>query len=509
MDARDDRMRARDVWRSLRRQWALILAVALATVAAVAAATASQRPSYTASSELALENPASTSEARRLLFGENDLGTQQRILNSEALAREVLARAGRSNTPADVQAFSDRQLRVLNEPGTNVITLTVRATEPQLAARLAQGMAEGYLAYVEELAGQRLERSLASLRGEEVSVRQELASVQQELSATPAPEIAESLERDRDQLYAQLRFLATQATDLRTTNALAAPATIIEPAIVPGKPSSPNWLLNLAAGVVFGALLAVAVAVLRGVLADRVWDERALESTGAAEVLGTLHASAVGGDDPQVRRLRSRFAARVPGPGAVTALVPVGDQGDAAAVGARLAQSLARAGRRVAVVDADVVEARLSRMLGLTGRGLSDVLPAEPTLELRQLAEAVDGFLVVRAGDRTRDVDLLAGDVVAKLLQQLRGAHDHVLLVGSSAGTGTELASVADATVLVLGPGTARKELATVVDEVHAVQRRVTGLVIGPAYQSARTATGRSGAGRAALPLREEAGAAR
>lgn len=509
MDAPDDRRRALDVWRSLRRQWVLIVAVTLATLAAVAAGTAAQRPTYTASAELALENPASTTEARRLLFGENDLGTQQRILNSEALARDVLARAGRPIAPVDVEKFSDRQLRVQNEPGTNVITLTVRSTEPQLAARLAQGMAEGYLTYVQKLAAQRLDRSLRSLRGEEVVVRQQLESVQQELAASPAPEIAQSLERDRDQLYAQLRFLAAQATELRTTNALAAPATIIEPAIVPGGPSSPNWLLNLAAGLVFGALLGVAVAVLRGVLTDRVWDESALESTAVAPVLGTVPAGAIGGDVPQVRRLRSRFTARVPRPRAVTVLLPVGRSSDAASAGLVVATSLARAGRRVALVDADIVESRLSRMLGLAGRGLSDAMSAAEPLAPRQLAETVEGVLVVRAGDGASRIDLLSGDVVADLLDQLRVQHDHVLVVTGSAAAGTELVPAADATVLVLAAGAARKELTAAVEEVHAVRGSVTGLILGPATGSARLATDPLGGGSGVVRERADTGAVR
>ena len=180
-----------------------------------------------------------------------------------------------------------------------------------------------------------------------------------------------------------------------------------------------------------------------------------------------------------VRQLRQNVelvsASRRPG---VLMLTSVDSSRPSDGIGARLALSLARAGRRVVLVDADLSNPTIHRLFGIASTpGLTDVLLAgadvedvvQPVLLTRETASRMvslgpqraaedHGRLeVVTTGIAPRDSSEIGfGDVFVHLLAALRARADDVLVEAPPLLTTSDalaLARHADAAVLVTGTG--------------------------------------------------------
>ena len=122
-----------------------------------------------------------------------------------------------------------------------------------------------------------------------------------------------------------------------------------------------------------------------------------------------------------------------PGPhGAVVTAVTSGKGGvGKTLVSANLAAALARAGRRVLVLDADLSLANLDVVLNLAARvTLHDVFTGKATLD-EALQPAPGGFSVLLAGSGLVEYSRMTPEVRDRLLElvaQVRGRFDHVLL---------------------------------------------------------------------------------
>ena len=111
-----------------------------------------------------------------------------------------------------------------------------------------------------------------------------------------------------------------------------------------------------------------------------------------------------------------------------------------------LAVGLAQRGVRVVIVDTDMRRPGVPRALGLTGNGsgLSTLLSGTHSLEeVLSPYEAVPNLWVIQAGPKPPNpADLLSSPAMEKLVHDLRGRFDHVVL------DSTPLLLVTDATII-------------------------------------------------------------
>lgn len=479
----------------LRRHWRTVVAVLLGVVAAAMAFTLSQSPAYSASVKIAVEPASDGSQLERMLFGATALATQQEILTSTSLIRGVLADHGLPTEESDVDRFLEEAVSVDAVNDANVLRVTVSATDPALAASLAQSVAESYLAYLEGDAAQRTDEATADLDTAEATTRDELRSIEQQL-ARGAGATRESLEEERDELYAALRWLATRRAELETANAFARRGQIIQPATVPNEPTSPRPIRTAGLALILGSMLGVGGAFLRDQLDDVVRGPGAVRDSRAEPVLAVVPASA--GAEPLVaaaapddaadsyRRIRAHLLARTRATqqaGLRLVVTPTATDGDAGVVATNLALSLSRGGRSVALVDADLARGTASALLGLSGPGLTEILNGWAT-DAKAVGEQAGPNLriVTKGGEEPQAAEQLASSRLGHLLAGLADDVDDIVVVTRSVGAGADALDVAAhgcAVVLVAHPGvTTRDELRGAADEFHKIGAVVVGTVL-------------------------------
>ncbi|MBO0925899.1 capsular biosynthesis protein [Cellulomonas sp. zg-ZUI199] len=315
--------------------------------------------------------------------------------------------------------------------------------------------------------------------------------------AQPSPQEARAV---ADAVAASLADAVPQVSPRGAQEASAVRVTVIAPATAAQAPVAPNTRFLVASGLLLGALLGCAYAVLRRVLDTRPASAEEAARAADAPVLAELPATPPGVGpaaemtaDPagaQAEAFRSLLATLLPGDAAQPRQVLLVASGDAeegrSAVALGLAVALAGLGRRVLLVDADLRHPTVARATGLPpAPGLTDVLAGDASAAVGR-PWGPDRLTVLTSGPLPSDPGpLLASDALAAVLRDARAAYDHVVLDSPPALALSDalwLASRADGVLVVVRPGTTRgRRLRRTVARLRLAGGHVLGLVLGGA----------------------------
>ncbi|SDQ68480.1 polysaccharide biosynthesis tyrosine autokinase [Quadrisphaera sp. DSM 44207] len=427
-----------DYMRILRKRWLSVLVITVLGVAAAAAATLLATPQYRATTQLFVSAQTGDSGSDLLQggnFAEARVQSYADIATSQSVLGPVIADLGLETTPA---ALAQR-VEAVAPAGTVLIDITATDPSPEQAATIAEAVTASLIEVVRTLE-------------------------QPSDAATAAP----------------VRITSTQG------------------AVVPSSPAWPREELNLALGLVLGLGAAVAVVLLREVLDTRVRGEEDVSALSVPLLAAVPQdASArrhplVVVDDPQgplaesFRRLRTNLQFATATNGAKSVVVTSSLEGEGKSTTAvNLALSLADAGARVVLVDGDLRRPSVARYLGLEGGvGLTTVLVGRA-----QLDDVLQPW-----GDRTRlsvlpagqvppnPSELLASEQMAKLVRELEGRFDVVLVDGAPLVPVTDSAVLAEVVggvlVAVRSGSTRRPLLERALAALAAVDATVLGVVL-------------------------------
>jgi capsular exopolysaccharide synthesis family protein len=272
--------------------------------------------------------------------------------------------------------------------------------------------------------------------------------------------------------------------------------TILHPASVPSSPIKPNKILNIGLGLIVGLLLGVGVAVLREVLDNTVKGPRDFDELGVA-VLGlvpfdkrTPRSPIAFRTDPHSARSESYRQVRTnmqfvdvdnpPKIIAVTSAVP-GEGKTTTAL--NLAAALAEAGARVCLVEADLRKPSIADALGLVGDvGFTTVLIGKAPVET-VLQNAGRNLAVLTSGPiPPNPSELLISRHARQLISDLAANVDYLIIDTPPllpVSDGAELATIADATLLVHRAGkTTRDQALRSVEALAKVGKRPVGVIL-------------------------------
>lgn len=273
--------------------------------------------------------------------------------------------------------------------------------------------------------------------------------------------------------------------------------SVIDTAEVPDRPHSPRIPLNLAVGLLLGGFAGVLAAFLLHHLDRTIHTPQALAKAVPLPVLGAIPRLAEGTSPAQAAQdLRSAFAESYrsvrtalqfstahglprtllftsPGPGEGKTTSSV-----------ELARNIAQMGKRVALVDGDLRNPSVHRVMELAnGVGLSNLLAGASELDAAIRASDVPGLSVVTSGPLPPNPpELLAGDRLNDVLAMLQDQFDVVIVDGPPVlglADAPLLAHQVEATVLVsAGDATRIDHLQGAYNRLRGSQARVLGTLL-------------------------------
>jgi succinoglycan biosynthesis transport protein ExoP len=221
-------------------------------------------------------------------------------------------------------------------------------------------------------------------------------------------------------------------------------ATPIAGAEVPDKASSPKILQNLGVGLILGLLLGLGVAVLRHILDTKVRNENDVRALTESPILGVvaydqevsshpviLRDRPLAAPSEAVRRLRTNLQFIDIGNRSKSIVISSSIPGEGkSTIAINLAVSLADAGARVILVDADLRRPSIAEYLGIEGGvGLTTVLIGRAEVEDVVQPLGRTSLDLLAAGQiPPNPSELLGSTAMADLLERLSAAYDMVLL---------------------------------------------------------------------------------
>ncbi|MEV5744008.1 polysaccharide biosynthesis tyrosine autokinase [Microbispora rosea] len=274
--------------------------------------------------------------------------------------------------------------------------------------------------------------------------------------------------------------------------------TVVDKAEVPEEPVSPKPLTNMALGALIALFAAITVLVLRDRLDTTVKTAEALQRVAKSSVLGLIGYERDARRHPLVLRDQGRSVRaeafrslrtnlqfigvdRQPRSLVVTSCLP-GEGKSSTSV--NLAITMAQAGWRVVLVDADLRRPSVPRYLGIEGgTGLTDVL-----IERARLHEVIQtwgqpGLSVLPSGRiPPNPSELLGSRGMRSVLAQLTEEYDMVIIDAPPLLPVTDaaaLGAICDGALLVVRHGKTRNEQVVQAGELlSSINTRLVGTVL-------------------------------
>ncbi len=420
------------------RIW-LVVAVTLLTLGAASLYLITADKVYEAQSELLVtpvadDDPALTGLALIRSSGDptRDVETVARLVTSRAVAADVREELSLDESPQDLAESID----AAPVAQSNVVVISARDNDPELAAAIANSFAENAIADRDE------------------KLRTQLAPLIDSLQARAA---------DDNIPGAATVTLAEQLTRLESLQAGGDPTIRFETsAAPPDSPVAPRPALTIAAGLIGGLVLGLGAAFLMQAVDPRLRREEQLRERYGLPILARIprERKAVDSESSGIRR-----STPVPlGPSSLSprtleayrtlrmmlSAATTPDEGEAGSLGRailvtgaspvdgktttaiNLASSYALAGKRVILIEADFRRPKISAALNVKPRrGIGDVLLAEVGLEealvpVKPFGDEMRVLPVQKPDDQIGE--LLSTLTAGRLLGQARELADYVVV---------------------------------------------------------------------------------
>jgi len=404
--------------RVLRRRWVLIVVCVVLGTATSALVLYRSTPLYTSTARLFVSTPGSDANVQAYqggLFAQQRVTSYADLIKGSSVAEKVVQKLQLTESPTTLVD----QISAVAVPDSVILTITVTDPNPIRAQQLAQTTAEVFTGYVAELEG--------------------------------------------------------------ASSSSAAPikANIVDAASFSSAPVSPKPLTTMGLGVILGLLVGLGAAWLREALDTTISTPEVLEDVTGAASLGAVYFDAGAPKRPLVTQLDTRAPRAESFRVLVTNLQfldvdkgckifaitsPLAGEGKST-TSVNMAISLAQAGKRTLLLEADLRRPKVSEYLGLESVvGLTTVLIGRA--ELHEVIQPWGDFgldVVTSGAIPPNPAELIQSKAMGSLLDTLRESYDVVIVdcppmlpVADAA----LLASEADGAILVVRHGKTTKDQA-------------------------------------------------
>lgn len=430
-------MELRDYLRVLRRNWVMIVSLAMVGLLGGAAASLLIKPTYTAHTQLfvAIQSSGSVQELQQgNTFSQARVQSYAKTVETPVVLQPVIDSLGLAIPPEELAT----RVKATSDLNTVLITISVEDQSPVQAAAIAQGVSDSLIEAVDAL----------------------------------------------------------EKSDKSTSSPVK--LSIVTPAVAPREASAPNTRVNLAVGLLAGVFLGALATLIRATLDNKVRSEADLRNITSAPILGGLTYDREAVKSPLIldhqnqtpraesfRRIRTniQFANLGQRSGAfmVTSSLPGEGKSTTAA---NLAITLAKSGQSVALVDADLRRPMIAEYLGLEGSaGLTTALIGNADVDDLLQVWGEDQLYVLTSGRvPPNPSELLGSDAMLRVIRKLESTFDAVIVDAPPLLPVTDAAVLSQhlgGVILVVGSQTVRQgDVEKSLQTLDLVEAKILGVVM-------------------------------
>lgn len=417
--------------------WRRRLLVAITTVLVIVGAFLYARlaPVTYASTTTLRYSPAGTST----LSGSSSYGSINLDLDPDFAQSPEIAKVAAGALGDDPDAVQGSvQVSTTETTRTTRMTLTATGSSPAQAKARATAVSGAFVGHLNE----QLENGIKELEKELARQQKIQTDALRRLSKSPNDQLAQTQFSSANSQISQLQ------SQIATIQGNGAPVSILQPASN-GVREGVSFLTIILIGITSGLLAGAGMALIRDQFDDHVRSTEDVEEVIGDHVIGDVAIvpsrqlklaplpAATRLPTPlneSIRGLRTSLEVSFPERHVAVVMTSAEPGEGKTFVSANLAVSMARAGRSVILVEADLRRPRVRTYFDLPekGRGFANLIEAAADSEAIAAAlieTPYPGLRVLPAGSsESEPADLLAGDHMRGVVDRLRGLADFVLL---------------------------------------------------------------------------------
>jgi tyrosine-protein kinase len=518
----------RDYLAVFKRQFSLIIAVALLGAAAAAAYSFRRTPVYESTTAVLVKAITSNAfDPGQRVDQQLNMFNQRQLAQSEPVATLAAKSLGAAATPAQLL----KHVTVDVPANSQIIRIHYRDTVPLTAQRGADAFAKAYLDFRKSDAKNQADASRADIESDIASLRKEL---NQATGTAANPNASEGVKRAASnkagQLERRIEKLDEQVNAFRGLD--FTPGTLISPAGLPRRPASPKHNLDVGIGLMVGLFLGVVLAFVRDRTDDRLRGREDLAERLERPVLATIpplskrvreegrlswkkrHKNSLvtleQTNSPAAesyRTLRTRMARLASQLDINSVMVVSSGVGEGkSTTAANLAVVLAETGKDVLLVSADLRRPRVHQFFGLPNKsGLANLL-ADGSAPNKRPGGAANGkqmaselwsvapnlWVILSGPLPPHPSALMDSDAMRQFLKEQRDLFDFIILDCPPAmvvADSLALAPLADAVLVVADAKESdRDTVSRLKEELEQVGGRIIGSVLNRSKQASKNA---------------------
>jgi len=426
----------KELFRTLRRRWKTIVALALIATIGSLVLSLTSTPKYQSKTKIYVTSDTSSVQDQyaATLYASQRIASYAELANHRVLLQRVI-----DDLNLDMNASElAKKVHAEVETSTVILQITVTDTSPERAQKIADVEAD------------------------------ELVKFLQELETPSTSDVSQIL------------------------------PTVTDPATYNPNPVAPRTLLNTIVALLIGLTLGTAIAVARELLDQTVSTAEHVEKAAEVPIMAAIGLDPSVAKDPLLTDLTT-FSPRAEAfrllrtnlqfldldhpPRSIVITSSVSGEGKTTAA-TNLAVALAQAGRRVLLVDGDLRRPRVAALLGLEGSiGLTTVLVGRTKLEESVQKHEPSGVFVLASGPTPPNPsEILQAKATHDLLGKLRETYDMVIIDAPPllpVADAAILATATDGAIIVTRHGkTTRDQLEGAATRLKTVGARTFGVVL-------------------------------
>lgn len=449
-------------------KWIIIITL-VSTLIVVTVGTKLITPMYTASSTLRVATASANSVSYTdYQYADRLMNTYTKIATSKPVLDEMVGRLNLKELP-DVQVSAI--------PSTELLQIVVNSPDPKEAQNVANTLGDIILTQSQALYSGGEKSTTEIISGELTTAQTELnqARIDYETLIATSPNDADAIVRANllvDLKQKTYEFLLNDYETARVQEAVRANIiTVIEPAVLPLKPSQPKVLINIILGFMVGLVGGVGLAFLNENLNPRLYTLEQIESISELDVLGKIPLDKSKGIGRLVKRgphidgpafkvsfqkLQTNitqkkandnlaktilFTSAVPGEGKSTIV-------------ANLALAMGKVGQNVIVMDCDMHLPVQHKIFDLPNKlGLSTLMTQQTRLiDALQKTRYQNTWVLTSGPNVPNAIELLGSPQMKSVIELLAQKFDYILLDTPAllpVGDAIALSNFVDSIVLV------------------------------------------------------------
>ena len=518
----------RDYLAVFKRQFALIVAIALLGAAAAAAYSFRRTPVYESSTSVLVRAITTNAfDPGQRIDQQLNMFNQRQLAQSQPVAEVAVRSLGTTATPAQLL----EHVKVDVPANSQILRIHYRDTVPLSAQRGADAVAKAYLAFREADARAQAKASQTSLQKDVLRLQKQTAD------AEAAIKRADATASERQAASARLTALNNRIQPLLSQlNGFLAldftPGTVIAGAALTDSPATPNHRLDVGIGLLVGLFIGVVLGFVRDRTDDRLRGREDLAERLDRPVLATipplskrvrqegklrwkrrhknslvtlLQPNSPAAESYRTLRTRmARLASQLDINSVMVVSAGVGEGKSTTA--ANLAVVLAETGKDVLLVSADLRRPRVHQFFGLANKSglanlLTDGTPPNkrrgPIADGRQMASelwsvAPNLWVILSGPLPPHPSALMDSDPMREFLKEQRDLFDFIILDCPPAlvvADAMALAPLADAVLVVADAKESDRDAITrLKDELEQVGGKIVGAVLNRSKQASKSA---------------------